>query len=174
MDNIDTHVDEAFDTIKELNEKDTEIMQPVLEKLMTMLGEELSAKNEFGVKHGYMAVGKLLIYLSQSLCKDEEMFKEELDKSQELAINRIVQSILPKIEDGKIVEQGYDLENLSIRRIMISLGTAVDYTLWRTELANYQEVRKRLEKEDIESADSINKEDNAVVAAAVDKKQSEE
>lgn len=149
MSNIakDTQIDEAFETIKDLNEKDHELMQPVLDKLMEVLGQEMSSKNDFGVKHGYMAVGKLLIFLSQSLCKDEGHFKEELERAQDLAIERVVQSILPKIEDGKIAEQGYDLENLSIRRIMITLGTAVDYVLWRTELANYQQVREKLEKD---------------------------
>ncbi len=149
MSNIgkDTQVDETFETLQEINEQDNALMQPVLEKLMDVLGEELKAENNFSTKHGYMAVGKLLIYLSQSLCKDEEHFKSELEASQDMAIDRVVQSILPKIQDGKIVEEGYDLENLSIRRIMLALGTAVDYVIWRTELSNYQQVRENLEKE---------------------------
>lgn len=143
----DTQVDETFESIKEINEQDNALMQPVLEKIMDVLGEELKAENSFSTKHGYMAVGKLLIYLSQSLCKDEEHFKSELAASQDMAIDRVVQSILPKIQDGKITEEGYDLENLSIRRIMLALGTAVDYVIWRTELSNYQQVRENLEKE---------------------------
>jgi hypothetical protein len=143
----DTQVDETFESLKEINEQDNALMQPVLEKLMDTLGEALKAENAFSTKHGYMAVGKLLIYLSQSLCKDEEHFKSELEASQDMAIDRVVQSILPKIQDGKIVEEGYDLENLSIRRIMLALGTAVDYVIWRTELSNYQQVRENLEKE---------------------------
>jgi hypothetical protein len=54
--------------------------------------------------------------------------------------------VFPRFQDGKNVEEGSDLENLSIRRIMLALGTAVDYVIWRTELSNYQQVRENLEK----------------------------
>jgi hypothetical protein len=151
----DTQVDEAFESLKEINEQDNALMQPVLESIMDTLGKALKSESGFGVKHGYMAVGKLLIYLSQSLCKDEEHFKDELEKSQNVAIDRVVQAVLPKIENGKIVEEGYDLENLSIRRIMLALGTAVDYVIWRTELSNYQQVRENLDNAEKANAELV-------------------
>lgn len=139
--------DEAYSRIREESAKDDEIVNPILEKILNILSEELKDNKEFLIEHGYMIAGRVLIYLSQALCDSQEMFNVEIDKAREVAIDRIIRSIIPKIEDGKIVEEGYDLENLSIRRIMISLGTAVDYALWRTKLSQYQEVRKEIEVE---------------------------
>lgn len=143
-----TQTDEAYVRIAENSKKDNEIVNPVLDKVLNILSQELKDNDDFLVEHGYMVAGRALIYLSQALCESEEMFNDEIDKSQEIAVNKIIRSIMPRVEDGKIVEEGYDLENLSIRRIMISLGTAVDYAMWRTKLSQYQEVRKEIEVEE--------------------------
>lgn len=140
--NFDLQQDKTLEIIREESIRDNKIIEPVLDKILTILSEEIQSDNEFQVKHGLLLAGRALVYLSQALCKDEAMFTEELDKSQTLAIDRIVSSIMPKVEDGKIVEEGYDLENLSIRRIMMALGTAVDYVMWRTEMSHYQDLRK--------------------------------
>ena len=57
-------------------------------------------------------------------------------------------SILPKIDGEKIIEEDYDMENLSIRRLMLSVGTLIDYIFWRSELSNYQKTRSELEEEE--------------------------
>lgn len=139
--------DEAYSRIAEESKKDNELVNPILDKVLNVLSEELKNNDKFMIEHGYMVAGRLLVYLSQALCDSEQMFNDEIDKAQEIAVNRVIKSIMPKVEDGKIVEEGYDLENLSIRRIMVSLGTAVDYVLWRTALSQYQNVRKEIEVE---------------------------
>lgn len=137
--------DETLIKIQEEAEKDNAIVENVIGKVIEILNQELSADNDFYIKHGYMVIGRVLVYLSQALCKDEAMFIAELEKAREIAVNRMIDSVLPKVEDGKIVEEGYDMENLSIRRIMMSLGTAVDYALWKTEMSQYQNIRKDME-----------------------------
>ena len=139
--------DEAYSRIAEDSKKDNEIVNPVLDKILNVISEELKNNDDFLIEHGYMIAGRMLIYLSQAFCESEEMFNDEIDKAQRVAINRIMESIMPRVENGKIVEEGYDLENISIRRIMMSLGTAIDYALWRTKLSQYQNVRKEVEVE---------------------------
>ena len=42
-------------------------------------------------------------------------------------------------------EENFDLEDVSVRRILMAAGTLVDYTFWRNELARYAEMRANSE-----------------------------
>lgn len=152
QENNNTQVDPVFEEMQAESVKDKELVEPVLQKVLDILSEELNADNDFKIKHGFILVGKALVYLSQALCQSEEHFEKEITAAQHLAIDRMIAATLPQVEDGKIVEQGYDLENLSVRRIMMALGSAVDYVLWRTDMSNYQKQREALEAEELAKA----------------------
>jgi hypothetical protein len=145
MNEKDTQLDPVFVKMQEDSQKDKELCEPVLQKVLDILSDELNADSEFKIRHGFTVVGKALVYLAQAMCQSEEHFNTEISAAQHLAIDRMIAATMPKIEDGKIVEEGYDLENLSIRRIMMALGCGVDYVLWRTDMSNYQKEREALE-----------------------------
>lgn len=140
--------DPAMDKIKEITEQDRIIVDGAVGTILDHLKDKLENDKEFTLKHGYLTCAKALIYLSQALCDSEEQFQAELAAAQGVAIDRVMPSVLPKIEDGKIVEEGYDLENLSVRRLMMTMGTAIDYIFWRNEVSKYSETREDLEKEE--------------------------
>jgi hypothetical protein len=148
MNEKDTQLDPVFEKMQEDSKKDKELCEPVLQKVLDVLSDELNADSEFKIRHGFTVVGKALVYLAQAMCQSEEHFNTEISAAQHLAIDRMIAATMPKIEDGKIVEEGYDLENLSIRRIMMALGCGVDYVLWRTDMSNYQKERQALEAEE--------------------------
>lgn len=148
--NLDLQNDPVFDKVSELTRLDQEIADRTVTKFLDILKDELENSEDYGLKHGFIALSKTMIFLSQSLCENEEEFNAELHAAQNVAINRMVPAILPKIEEGEIVEEGYDLENLSIRRIMMSIGTAIDYVFWRNEISKYSETREELEKQEQE------------------------
>lgn len=146
MSEMNTQLDPVMEQMQIDAQKDKELVEPVLQEVLNLLSDKLNVEGtEFKIKHGYTVVGKALVYLSQALCKSVEQFESEITEAQGLAVNRLVPALLPHIENGRIAEEGYDLENLSVRRIMMALGAGVDYVLWRTDMSNYQKERESIE-----------------------------
>lgn len=147
--NITQLNDPVFDKVTEIAANDQKVCEPILEKFLNNIKEELDSNEEFNLKHGYLALSKAIVYLSQSLCETEEQFMDELNAAQSVAINRVMPAILPEIsENGEIIEEGYDLENLSVRRLMLTMGTTIDYIFWRNEISRYSETREEIEQEE--------------------------
>nr|UWI48869.1 hypothetical protein NZ312_12205 [Clostridioides difficile] len=47
---------------------------------------------------------------------------------------------MPKVDCGKVINEDFDIEDLSVRRTMLTLGITIDYIMWKTDLAKkYQE-----------------------------------
>lgn len=146
--------DKVFEEVQDISKKDNEIMAPVLEKILKVISDELDVDNEFTVRQGYIALSKALVYVSQALCENEEFFKKEVDASQKIALEKIIPSMLPLIKDGKIVDENYDKEDLSIRRMMMALAQAGEYIIWRMLVSNIQDI----EKDDNSKVETDNKE----------------
>ena len=146
--------DKVFEEVQDISKKDNEIMAPVLEKILKVISDELDADDEFTVRQGYIALSKALVYISQALCENEEFFKKEVDASQKIALEKIIPSMLPLIKDGKIVDENYDKEDLSIRRMMMALAQAGEYIIWRMLVSNIQDI----EKDDNSKVETDNKE----------------
>ena len=149
--------DKVFEEVQDISKKDNEIMAPVLEKILKVISDELDVDNEFTVRQGYIALSKALVYVSQALCENEEFFKKEVDASQKIALEKIIPSMLPLIKDGKIVDENYDKEDLSIRRMMMALAQAGEYIIWRMLVSNIQDI----EKDDNLKVKTDNKENNS-------------
>lgn len=143
--------DPAFDKVTEISVKDTEISREFVTKLIDLLKNELNENTEFGVKHGYLSLSRGIIALSQSLCENREEYLKEMEKAQDIATKRIMPAILPKVDKDEIIDENYDMDDLSIRRIMMTIGTVIDYVFWRSDLAQYSEIREEIEKEEIAS-----------------------
>ena len=146
--------DKVFEEVQDISKKDNEIMAPVLEKILKVISDELDDDNEFTVRQGYIALSKALVYISQALCENEEFFKKEIDEAQKIALEKIIPSMLPLIKDGKIVEENYDKEDLSVRRMMMALAQAGEYIIWRMLVSNIQYI----EKDDNSKVETDNKE----------------
>ncbi|WP_238918182.1 hypothetical protein [Clostridium sp. YIM B02555] len=146
--------DKVFEEVQDISKKDNEIMAPALEKILKVISDELDADNEFTVRQGYIALSKALVYISQALCENEEFFKKEIDAAQKIALEKIIPSMLPLIKDGKIVDENYDKEDLSVRRMMMAIAQAGEYIIWRMLVSNIQDI----EKEDNSKVETENKE----------------
>lgn len=140
---IDMQVDEAYEFLKKVSNKNNDIASPALDSILTVLKENLDDDNtSFSVEHGYNALGKSIMFLSQALCEDEEDFKNEVQKSYNLAVNKIIPALQQKEDDGT-----FDAGNSSLRRIMMALSHSIDIVLWDLLASNYSEVRRRFEEE---------------------------
>lgn len=145
---MDLQNDPVFDKLTEVTKQDKLICDDFVNKTVELLKSELENKDQFNIKHGFLGLSKSIIALAQSLCDNEEHYNQELIKAQSVVIDRVMPAILPKIDGEKITEEDYDMENLSIRRLMLSVGTLIDYIFWRSELSNYQKTRSELEEEE--------------------------
>jgi hypothetical protein len=146
--------DKVFEEVQDISKKDNEIMAPALEKILKVISDELDADNEFTVRQGYIALSKALVYISQALCENEEFFKKEIDAAQKIALEKVIPAMLPLIKDGKIVDENYDKEDLSVRRMMMALAQAEEYIIWRMLVSNIQDI----EKEDNSKVETENEE----------------
>lgn len=146
--------DKVFEEVQDISKKDNEIMAPALEKILKVISDELDADNEFTVRQGYIALSKALVYISQALCENEEFFKKEIDAAQKIALEKVIPAMLPLIKDGKIVDENYDKEDLSVRRMMMALAQAGEYIIWRMLVSNIQDI----EKEDNSKVETENEE----------------
>lgn len=141
--------DKIFEEVQKVSKEDNEIMNPVLEKILKVISDELDADNGFTIRQGYVALNKALVYLSQALCEDEEFFKNEIDLSQKIALEKVIPAMLPSVKDGKITDENYDKEDLSVRRMMMALAQAGEYVIWRMLVSNFQDMENA--KEDSET-----------------------
>lgn len=136
--------DKVLNTINEQSDKDRARADQFANKIAELLQEEL--KNEdFNIKHGFLALARNMIYLAQSFCKDEEEFNEEMTKANSLAVDKMIFSLMPTMKDGIIIDENFDPNDLKVGRLMMSLGIAVDYIFWKSELGAY--ASKRLDQE---------------------------
>ena len=141
--------DVVFDKLDEQSTRDMEIMDQTIYDIVESIKNRLVNKeDDFSLRHAYKTLSKVLVLLTQGLCESEEHFHKEIAIAQNVAIDKIVTSIFPKQdENGNILEEDFDMENLSVRRVMLALGTAIDYVIWRQDLANYSNMRNELEQE---------------------------
>lgn len=143
--------DPAFDKVSEISIKDVEISRQFVDKTLNVLKEEFDNNPDFTVKHGFLGLSKTILALSQSLCENSEQYSYEMGKAQDIATKKVMPSILPKLDGDKIIEKDYDMEDLSIRRIMMTIGTVIDYVFWRNDLSRYSETRAEIEEEELKS-----------------------
>lgn len=137
--------DPVFDEVNEKTRQDQMIAERCTEKLADIIKEQMDNDPEFNVKHGFLALGRTIIYLSQTFCKDAQQFEFELEKSNALAVDKMMASLMPTMKDGKIVDENFDMEDVSLRRVLMATGSLVDYTFWRNELSQYAERRAQME-----------------------------
>ncbi|HFL2420515.1 TPA: hypothetical protein ACG3PC_000161 [Clostridioides difficile] len=129
-----------LEQIKKINEEDNKIVTNIVDNIINKIYDEISNNENFSLKHSFLTVGRLLVILAQSLCDNEEHFSKECDLAKDMVLNKIMEAIMPKGDYEKVTEDDFDIENLSIRRIMLALGITVDYIIWKTDLAkSYQE-----------------------------------
>jgi hypothetical protein len=144
MDNSQQLKDPVFEAVRQISEKDGKISERAVAKFVEVLKTLFDNDEEFTTKHGFIALGRAIVYLSQTFCKDNEHFEIEVEKAENLAVEKMLPSIMPVMQDGKIIGD-FDAEDTSVRRVIMALGTAIDYTIWRNELSQYAEMRAKLE-----------------------------
>ena len=144
---IKMDVDEAFEKLKELTNRNNKIAEPVLDKIMKVIKESIDENSDFSIEHAYNALGKAMMFLSQAFCKDEEDFNNELNKSYNIAMNKIIPAI--QKHDEKVE---FDHEDYSLRRVMMAVSHSIDIILWDLMATNYSEIRQSIEEEEAKKA----------------------
>ncbi|MCC0638935.1 MULTISPECIES: hypothetical protein [unclassified Clostridioides] len=140
MCNTNIQEETILEQIKRINEEDNNIVTNIVDNFINKLYDEINNNENFSLKHGFLTIGKLLVILAQSLCDNEEHFSKECDLAKDIVLNKIMEAIMPKVDYGKVIDEDFDIEDLSIRRIMLTLGIAIDYIIWKTDLTKkYQE-----------------------------------
>lgn len=139
-------IDPVFEKVNEQIKKDNTIAEKCVNEFADVLNKFISEDSEFTQKHGFIALGRTLVYLTQTLCKDADHFESEIEKANALMADKMMTSLMPLTKDGKIVEENYDIEDVSVRRVLMALGCGVDYVFWRNELSNYAEKRVDIEE----------------------------
>lgn len=137
--------DPVFDKISKITETDHRIAEEAISDISVMLKEYLDNKEDFTVKHAFLALSRSMGYLTKVFTNSPEEFDMEMEKANKLAVEKMMPSIMPKMQDGKIIEENFDMEDLSLRRVLMALSCAVDYTFWKNELAHYSKIRSQEE-----------------------------
>lgn len=95
--------DEVFKLINEKSAKDRAIALEASKEISSMLYGKLEEEGDFDIKHCFLALATSILSVSQALCKDEEQYNFEIEKAEKIASDRLGSSIMPLMQDGKIV-----------------------------------------------------------------------
>ena len=145
--NANMQTDPVFDKINDRMNNDKKVAMDFTNDIIDMLHKGLK-RGKLNLTQVYIALADALIGVTQALCEDEEHYKAEYNIANKMATNKVIPVFLPKLTaDGKIPED-YDKENLSIRRIMFTLASSIEYALWRGQLAYYQGMREQEEEQE--------------------------
>lgn len=149
--NVTQMNDPVFDLVNEKVKADQEISERCVTEFIGIIKKFLEEDEEFTTKHGFLALGRTIVYLTQTFCKDNEHFEYEIEKANALAVDKMMLSLMPAMKDGKIIDENFDQEDVSLRRVLMAIGALVDYTFWRNELSNYAQKRAELEGQSSDS-----------------------
>lgn len=155
MQELNTHIDPVFEKLKEAHTRSRNIANPLADEMLDLVKEEISENPDFRLKEAMLAVSQLAMYVSQSLFSNHEEFVNELDCIEKQTLHRVVNSFYPKMDGSKIIEEGYDLDNLSLRRMFTTLAGAMDAIIWQSELSTYKEERLKEEENEIKEETEV-------------------
>lgn len=145
-------VDKTFEKIKEMTKKNNQIATPAIDSILEILKNNLDAKSDFTILHGFITLSHCIMFLSQGLCQNEQHFKVELDQSYKIATNKIFPAIQSQTNfDGSKIE--FDQEDYSLGRVMMALAHTMDIAFWNLLVSNYSEIRSNIEEEDAAKAE---------------------
>ena len=148
--------DAILEQIKEDRIKDCQMIEEFLDKIAPVIREALEDEQSgFNLKHAFLALSRAQILLSQSYCDSPEHFKSETEKAEKNAIEKVIPSLMPKMEGDKIIEENYDMENLSLRRVIMTLASALDYAFWKTDVKAYTDLRNAAEEKEKQEQENI-------------------
>lgn len=145
MQDLNTHIDPVFEKIKDEHSRLRAVAEPVALELLDLIKEEYKNNDEFTIKAALLTMSQLAMYVGQSLYSSHEDFTKDLEIVDKQTLHRVLQSFYPQMDGNVIKEEDYDLGNLSLRRIFITLAGAMDASLWQASLAEYPEDREAYE-----------------------------
>ena len=149
--------DPVIDYLKELQIRDAKIADPFIQEMLDMIKDKLENVDGFETKHAYIALSRTIAFVTQTMCKDQDEFLAELNSARRIVDNKIFPAIIPADENGNLPE-GFDNEDLSIRRLMLLVPNFIDALFWKVDMSNYQEIRETDDK--LSKAGEVNAEDN--------------
>lgn len=132
----DPSVQKALETVA----KDDAISKDFINETLNRINVLMKDKNtEFNINHGFQALGKCINFLGQLLYPSLEAFQNDLVLSHKIVVENVMESLPDE-----------DLNNFSLKRLMMVSGSLIDYVYWRKALGECilpeeaQELRDKL------------------------------
>ena len=146
----DIDTDYTFELIKEKFNKDTEAAKKLADDLHIYCEDILlNRSHEFGgidFQRLFLALGYNLISVASILC-EKDTYEVDATRARHLAKNKVIPSVMPLCRDGEIVDEDFEKDDLSLRKLLMSLGFSIEDMIWRKELTFYSTQREELEKD---------------------------
>ena len=143
-------IDHTFELIKEKFNKDTEAAKKLADDLHRYCEDILlNRSHEFGgidFQRLFLALGYNLISVASILC-EKDTYEVDAARAKYLAENKIVPSVMPLCRDGEIVDEDFEKDDLSLKKLLMSVGFSLENMIWRNELNFYSTKREELEKD---------------------------
>lgn len=131
-------LEEALETTKNKDEK----VRPYVDEYYDSIVKKIEDENlDYDLLDAFSTISKLGLCLSQSYFEDKNHFDEEYKLSRKLVSENILQALGVNADDDEKNKSGVvtyngeiDLDNFSLRRILMISSQLTEYALWQLTL----------------------------------------
>lgn len=132
-------LDEALDITKQKEEHIRGYVEDMYEKLYNLVADK---EVEFDILDAFSTLGKTGLYLCQSYFNSKEEFDKEYEISRKLVTENLLQALGVNADNEELNRNSVvtyngerDMENFSLRRIMMLSFLLNEYALWQLTLS---------------------------------------
>ena len=137
MDNDILENDPIIKRTTELYKQSIEDTEEIVEGILALCFNE---EKKYKVSQMFHALGRVIVYITQSLCENREEFEKELAKSKTLINENIFPALGSNAFDEELNKNGvvtfngtFNEENFNVRRLMMLAGSMIEYIYWRLD-----------------------------------------
>lgn len=159
-DQLHSSVPEVEEALEETKEND-ELMRPLVDEIVKSLIEKIDDPDCFlDSNSSFSVLAKSITYLSQMYCDSHDHFNDELRIVNDLVTTNVMASLGAYADDDQVFNKvvyndEVDLENFTLRRLMMLSASIIEYTLWRLKLNKKIEEKVQKEIQEKENNSSV-------------------
>ena len=131
-------LNEALEITKEKEEKVRSYVDRYYKELYDIVEDQ---KEDFDILDVFSTLSKVSLYFAQSYFSNKDEFDEEYQVTRKLVTENVLQSLGVNADDEKRNKESIvtfngelDLENFSLRRILMISSQITEYALWQLTL----------------------------------------
>lgn len=158
---VDLEKDPVFVKAIKYTEEDNKNTDDFVDELLGICHEKLT-KNELTPKELFIALGKTIMYTTQTMCASEQEFKEDVAKANRLVTENVFPSLGANAENEELNKSGivtyngkFDIDNFKIKTLMQVSAALISYTYWKT---NYSRAIEEYKEEQEQEKEQTKKE----------------